>query len=384
MPVKFGLIYSDLFASYDFGVEHPLKPYRFVLPYKLMDAYGLLNYIDVYKPVQAAENDIALVHDTGYIDCVKSVSKAPELFIDDFPYIYGLGYGDNPIFKGMYDVACIHVGGTILGSEIVAKGEREHVFSIGGGFHHAMPTKASGFCIFNDIAIAIRRLQSKYNVKKIMYIDIDAHHADGVQNIFYTEQSVLTVSIHESGNFLFPGTGFVKECGTGAGKGFAINIPLPMGTDDNAYLYAFNTIVPSLAYAYKPEILFMQCGADAHYLDPLAHLSLTTFAYKKIYSAVHKLAHEVCDGKLIAVGGGGYDVGVLSRVFTLLVSELIEVPVTKPIPDSWKILYKKTTGSAIAPDMLEDRIDIEKRKFVFDEIKEVVETIKKDLFKYHK
>jgi acetoin utilization protein AcuC len=236
------------------------------------------------------------------------------------------------------------VGGTLAGVDAVMTGKVQHAWNPGGGFHHAHPDRASGFCIFNDVAIACRYLQSRYKVKRILYVDIDVHHADGVQDIFYAESGVLTVSFHESGEFLFPGTGFQEEFGEGEGRGYAVNLPLPPYTLDEHYLRAFEAIVPPIVQAYRPEVIVAQNGVDAHYQDELGHMALTTRTYAELAGRLHRLAHESAHGRLIAVGGGGYSYLSVPRCWSLIFGELAGVEVQDSIPAEWQRLFKQVTG----------------------------------------
>ncbi|HZD59851.1 MAG TPA: acetoin utilization protein AcuC, partial [Anaerolineae bacterium] len=239
-------------------------------------------------------------------------------------------------FPGMHEASSLVVGSSILAADLVMSGGAEHAINIAGGLHHALSDRASGFCIYNDPACAMAHASRAYGAR-IAYVDVDAHHGDGVQRAFYDRSDILTISLHESGRFLFPGTGFTDEIGSGKGEGYAVNIPLDPGVYDDLYLRAFNEIVPPLVKAFKPDLLVSQNGCDTHYTDPLAGLSLTTNAYEQIYSKIHELAHEVCGGRLVALGGGGYRVyEVVPRAWSLLSAELACVDLDNAIPDAWR------------------------------------------------
>ncbi len=222
-------------------------------------------------------------------------------------------------------------------------GRLSHSFNPSGGLHHAHPERASGFCIFNDPAIVIAYLKSKHRLKRIVYLDIDAHHGDGVMYGYYDDPAVLDIDFHESGNFLFPGTGFSEETGRGDGRGLKLNIPLPPSTGDQAYLEAFRDIVPSSVRDFKPEIILVQCGADGHIDDRLAHLRLTTHVYSEVVGQMHRLAHELCDGRLLLFGGGGYTLANVPRVWTVAFSGLAEKSLDDIIPAQWSKEFEEST-----------------------------------------
>ncbi|MBV9121454.1 MAG: acetoin utilization protein AcuC, partial [Chloroflexi bacterium] len=280
--------------SYDFGPTHPLQPVRVELAVELMRAYGLLDLpnVELIAPRPASDIELQLIHSAEYIDAIRRAGSSGDtaLCVPE----YGLGPGDNPVFAGMHEASALVAGGSIVAADYVMRGSGRHAFSIAGGLHHAMAGRASGFCVYNDASIAIEHLRSRYGTR-VMYLDTDAHHGDGVQAAFYASPDVLTVSFHESGRYLFPGTGFVNEIGTGPGSGFAVNVPLPPGTADNGYRHAFDEVVPRLARAFKPDVIVNQNGADAYRDDPLAHLRTSSGFYAHVAESVHALAHELCD-----------------------------------------------------------------------------------------
>jgi acetoin utilization protein AcuC len=220
-------------------------------------------------------------------------------------------------------------------------GGLSHAFNPSGGLHHAHPERASGFCIFNDPAVVIAHLKSRYNLKRIVYLDIDAHHGDGVMYGYYDDPSVLDIDFHESGNFLFPGTGFPDELGKGEARGLKLNIPLPPSTGDEAYLDAFEQIVPDALKKFRPEIILVQCGADGHIDDRLAHLRLTTKVYNEVVGQMHDLAHDLCNGRLLLFGGGGYTLANVPRVWTVAFSTLAGVKPSDEIPSEWSKEFEK-------------------------------------------
>ena len=256
----------------------------------------------------------------------------------------------------------------------------DHAFSPAGGLHHAHPTRASGFCIFNDPAIVVAHLKQTYHVEKILYLDVDAHHGDGIMYGFYSDPSLLDIDFHEDGRFLFPGTGFPHETGKGEAKGLKVNIPLLPLTGDRPYLRAFHEIVPKMVRSYKPEVVLMQCGVDAHFDDRLANLQLTTKCYEEMVDTVHSLAHEVSDGRLLLLGGGGYSLSSVARCWTLALAKMAETELKDEIQQTWRELYEELSGEE-APDRLRDPVrqveekpdaSLENVEKTLDEVKESI------------
>ena len=332
-----GVVYSDAFQQYDFGPTHPLKPTRLKLTYELMQATGLLKSpnIKVVEPRLASQEELRLFHDQDYLDLVKGADKTGTGFLDN---------GDTPAFKGCYQASALATGASLKAVEMVMSGEVTHAINISGGLHHAHPGRASGFCIFNDPAISIAYLKKKYGLKRILYLDVDAHHGDGVMYGFYSDGGVLDIDFHEDGHHLFPGTGFTEEIGEGTGAGYKINVPLPPFTDDEPYLSSFREIVPNAVRKYNPEILLLQCGADAHANDLLAHLQLTTKSYVEIVKVVRELALEVADGRLVVFGGGGYNPANVARTWTLVAASLVDQPMPGGSPQVWQKLFEALVG----------------------------------------
>ena len=271
--MKTAFVYSDAFARFDYGSRHPLKPFRLKLAYELIRACGLLGSPDprLVEASPARGDELRTFHAPDYLDALaasNSGSPAPGA------ERYGLGPGDNPVFPGMYDWSALIAGASFLAADLVDSGEAAAAFNIAGGLHHAMASRASGFCYINDPVLAIRRLVDRG--RKVAYIDIDAHHGDGVQEAFYGTDRVLTISLHESGNYLFPGTGSEHETGRGAGAGSSVNVHLPPETDDELFTRAFRAVVPPLIESFRPDIVVSQLGVDTFRSDPLAHLNVTT------------------------------------------------------------------------------------------------------------
>jgi acetoin utilization protein AcuC len=303
------LIYSDKLASVEYSPTHPFKPSRARQMYDLLVRYSLIyeNNQSIVEHKILDDEMLYLFHTRDYIETLKKCESgqlSPECLN------YGLGTSDNPLFKGLFDFSMRASGGTFLGAELLINNEARFALNPIGGFHHAMRDRAGGFCYINDIVIAIKYMLQ--HVDRVAYIDIDVHHGDGVQNAFYDDNRVLTISIHESGHTLFPGTGFEQEIGEGGGFGYNINVPLMIHSDDEVYLKAYEEILPPVLTAYKPDILFVQIGGDAHRDDPLANLNITTNAYDKMVKSLNTLAP-----KILAAGGGGYNLFKTSAIWAL-------------------------------------------------------------------
>lgn len=328
---------SELWAR-GHGPEHPLKPERLKRTYELLQAYRAFEADGLLVPPRLATNEeLCLFHTPEYVAAVESLSRGESRFN---PARYNFGPGDNPIFPGMYETEALKVGAALVAMELVLSGDVEVAFSFSGGLHHAGPARASGFCVFNDAAVLIHALLRRG--LRVAYVDIDVHHGDGVQWAFYESDQVLTISLHESGLYLFPGTGFTGEIGVGPGRGYAANLPLAPFTDDEVYLWAFREIVPPLVAAFGPDIVVSQLGTDTHYLDPLAHLCLTTKGYEAVVSEIKAL-----DPRWIALGGGGYSLDVVPRAWTLAYGVMLG----RDFPDELPPAYAREYG----PERLRDR-----------------------------
>lgn len=348
MTGKSALVYSEELLKYDFGPFHPLKPERLSLTFELIKALGLLDTSgsSLRSPRIATLEEILLFHTPSYVKQVQEASKKGTGRFD---------LGDTPAFKGCYEVSCLVAGATLKAIDLVMTDGFEHTFSPGGGLHHAHKDRASGFCIFNDAAIGIAYLKNHYGLKRIMYVDVDAHHGDGVMYGFYKDPGLLDVDFHEDGHYLFPGTGQTTEIGEDPAKGLKINLPLPPFTSDRTFIYAFNRLVPKLAAKFKPEFVILQCGADAHREDGLAHLGLTTATYENVTSLIHEIAHRFCAGRLVALGGGGYNLSSTSRCWSIVYSRLIEAKCAEDIPLAWKTYFESIVKDK-APHTLHDII----------------------------
>ncbi len=351
------VLWSDELLQYDLGATHPMAPGRLSLTMALARDLGLLSRPNVATaaPSPAPDSVLELVHDPAYIAAVRGAWRPP--FASLLAGV-GLGGADNPVFERMHAASALIAGGTVDAARAVRSGAAQHAVNLAGGLHHAMPARASGFCVYNDSAVAIAELLAD-GVRRVAYVDVDAHHGDGVEAAFYHDPRVLTISLHESGYTAFPGTGFPTEMGGGAAEGHAVNVALPPDTGDAGWLRAFHAVVPPLLRAFEPEILVTQLGCDSHRLDPLAHLDLTVDAHRATYQALHALAHEVSGGRWVAVGGGGYEVvRVVPRSWTHLLAEIGGAPLDPELetPQVWRELVARTTGLP-APVSLTDGAD---------------------------
>jgi acetoin utilization protein AcuC len=298
------LVYSPALLECALPAEHPMNPRRLRLAMDLLQDLGLFAPDEVMPPRPATVDELRLVHGQGYLDLVRRSSEAG--YPVDGADLFGLGTEDNPVYPGLHDAAALIVGGAVAAAERIAAGELDHAFHPAGGLHHAHRSRASGFCVYNDAAVAIAVLENRYDLR-VAYVDIDAHHGDGVQFAFYDDPDVLTISFHETGRFLFPGSGEVLEQGVNDGCGYAVNVPLEPYTDDDSFLEALRAVVPPLLAAFRPDFLVTQHGCDGHRLDAMSDLGYTTRSYEEATTLLHRLAHELCGGRWLALGGGGYE-----------------------------------------------------------------------------
>ncbi|MHA2393837.1 MAG: acetoin utilization protein AcuC [Promethearchaeota archaeon] len=357
MVEKVGLVYTEEYQKYNFGKDHPLRPLRLKLTYSLMDMLGLLENerLDILEPRMATKEELERVHAPKYIEIIKKLSEDPSDKTMP-PYIYGLGPGDNPIFKGMYEASSLISGGSIIAADKVWNDDDFKVgFNPAGGLHHALRDKASGFCIFNDIAVAIHHLKKIKKDIRIAYVDIDCHHGDGVQWLFYNDPNVLTVSYHQDGRFLFPGTGFVSETGEGRGKGYSLNFPLIPGTNNKSFIKLFRKTAPGILDAYSPDLLMTQLGVDTYFDDPLTQMGFSLSVYRDIAQTLKTCAREYCQNKWVALGGGGYLMSVVPRAWTLFLAKMLDVELINELPDNWIKEVKKEVPYEDLPYRLWDR-----------------------------
>ena len=366
-------IYEPARATIEPGALNIVQPSRLQYVFELLGSYGAFKLpgSHLISPREVSESELLSYHTREYIEAVRGISRGDRRFN---PNHYNFSeHGDNPPYPGMYEAAIAAVGGSLAGAELIVQEKVDAAFSAIGGLHHAEPHCASGFCIFNDIAIAINYLLGRD--LRIAYIDIDAHHGDGVQRAFYATDQVLTISIHESGHSLFPGTGDTGEIGEGAGEGYSVNIPLAAYTDDDTYLWTFREVVPPLVERFSPDVIVTQLGCDSHYLDPLTHLSLTTQGYTAVVKEMRALSRP-----WLAIGGGGYDVSVAARSWTLAYGIMMDTDWSNDIPADYQELY----GIKQLRDVEGPNLNTAARTHARHFAQKGVEEIKRLVFPYHK
>lgn len=354
-------VWDEDLRFYDFGPGHPLSPIRTVLAYKLIESFGVLPAAGAHiidsVPLATVEQ-LKLVHTEAYIEAVQLASDGT----GNRNLMRGLGTDDVPIFADMHVAASRVVGASLAAAQAVASGEALHAVNIAGGLHHAMPDRAAGFCVYNDVAVVIAWLLTQ-GYERVGYIDVDVHHGDGVQEAFYNDPRVMTISIHESGRTLYPGTGRAQEAGGPNARGTSVNIALPAGTFDDGWLRAFDAVVPTVLQAFRPQIIVSQHGCDSHRDDPLAHLNLTVDGQRASYLRIHELAHEMCAGRWLAYGGGGYEwIQVVPRAWTHLTAIAAGNPidVAASVPNDWRVLVQAALGQE-APTVMGDGVLINPR-----------------------
>jgi acetoin utilization protein AcuC len=326
--------YTEALLQYEFKDDHPLKPDRLTLTYRLSEELGLLKHVNLIEPTMPTREDLETFHSPGFIDAViesgDTLASKPK---------FGLGTMDNPVFHNLYDAAARYVGATLDAMKAMMNGSSK-AFVISGGLHHAHESMASGFCIFNDIVVAVKHLQ-KQRAAKVLYLDIDAHHGDGVQNAFFGSKDVLTISIHQHGQTLFPGSGYTHENGSGDGVGYSVNVPVLPGAGSEELIQTFDEIVVPLFDAFQPDLLVTQLGVDAHFLDPLAQLSYSTVGYEHVLRNLKKMSEKTCDIGWLAVGGGGYHPVNVARLWSLFLSFMLDKNVPTEMPESYVQLCRE-------------------------------------------
>jgi len=362
--MRTAFIYSDEFASYNYGAGHPMRPLRLRLTYELIKAYNLLDLPDteLIRARKATHEEVLSFHTPDYI---KTLEYANFGNLPKDGGRYGLGYGDNPVFHGVYDWSLYSTGASVQAAQLVSSGKVDIAFNICGGLHHAMKDRASGFCYLNDAVIAIKYLLNLG--KRVAYVDIDAHHGDGVQTAFYDTDRVLTISLHESGHYLFPGTGFSNEIGVGRGRGYSINLPCPPEADDEVFVKGFEEIVPPFIERFKPDVLVAQLGVDTFRTDPITHLNLTTNGFEQMIRDFKSL-----NLPWVALGGGGYNLSNVTRGWTLAWAIMNDIELPERIPDSFITIAK---GYGITEENLRDKpfgLNPEKRNRIWREVEEDV------------
>lgn len=351
------LLFDPGELDYDFGPDHPMQPRRLIALMDLLERCGLWQSGEQQKrlPLRAATiEELGLVHTPDYIAAVQQLSISEAIRIskeeraarESLALKYGFGDGDTPALPGMHEVAARIAGGTLValsaimglpeGGMFASEEDRPlHVFHPAGGFHHAWAERASGFCVYNDISIAIAHIL-RATEAKVLYIDFDAHHGDGVQRSFYDDPRVMTVSFHETGRYLFPGTGDILELGNGSGRGYSVNIPLEPFTEDDSYIEAMNSLLPPLALSFAPDVIVSAHGCDTHAWDPLTHLELTLRGIQAQIKLVHQLAHSYCQGRWVALGSGGYDpYRVVPRAWGMLWADMSGQALPEHLPEEW-------------------------------------------------
>jgi acetoin utilization protein AcuC len=353
MDDRAAVVFDERLTDYDFGPSHPMAPVRVKLTMALAEELGVLEGLDVVSARPATEHELLSVHTPDYVERVINLSKHPTH--TDAPH--GLGTEDNPVFRGMHDASALIAGASLEAARLVWTGERKRAINVSGGLHHAMPGRASGFCVYNDVAMGIQWMLD-HGAKKIVYIDVDAHHGDGVQAIFYHDPRVLTISLHESPQTLFPGTGYSTETGAEGAEGSAINVPLPPGTSDAGWLRAFHAVVPAIVREFGPEVIVSQHGCDSHMDDPLTNLMLSVDGQRASYLAVRDLAEEITGGRWLATGGGGYAVvDVVPRAWGHLLAIVSgnPLPPETETPEGWRRAVEQLRGQPAPTRMTDGR-----------------------------
>ncbi|MBN2062628.1 MAG: acetoin utilization protein AcuC [Deltaproteobacteria bacterium] len=369
--------YSADIGRFDFGINHPFKPERLIKTYELCDRYGVINYLwmDVRKPEPLDSSLLYLFHEPGYIDLLKKASMG-DVSLEMLGR--GLGTDDTPILKGIYEWSLQAAGGSYMAIESLINGKAQVAFNLSGGFHHAMPGNAEGFCYINDIVIAIKSALNDSPGLRVAYIDIDAHHGNGVQHAFYNTPEVLFISLHETGKELYPWSGFETETGEGDGEGFTINIPLEPGTDDEVYDLVFKNGVLPVLEAFGPDLAVIELGADTLISDPLTHLKLTNNGYQEAVKGVR----DICP-KILGLGGGGYDIFRTSRCWTLAWALMNYVD---PVDEFAGLVGGMMFGPEMEVGSLYDnpyKTKGEIKEKALDEARRVLSYIKKNIFPIH-
>jgi acetoin utilization protein AcuC len=343
------LVFGPRSTTYDFGPGHPLTPRRFGPAIDLLRAVGAE---PGQAPEPASDEELRWSHSRRYIETVKRFSETPYGWAEA-----GIGEGgDDPPFAGMHEAAAAVAGGSVRAMEAILRGDVEHAFHPGGGLHHAMRDRASGFCIYDDVALAIAR--ARLDGLRVLYLDFDVHHGDGVQAIHWNDPGVLTFSIHESGRYLFPGTGFAWEVGAGEAAGTVVNVPLEPETGEVAWWSIVSSLVPDLAAAFSPDIIVSQHGCDTHATDPLAHINGSTTMIGRAARLVDELAHRWTGGRWLATGGGGYGVyRVVPRSWSHVWLAAAHRDVPAALPTEWRERWSTEAaryGDRSLPETLDD------------------------------
>ena len=368
-------VYSSELEKYPYPAGCPFNTHRVKLTRKIIQSIGLLSGENVseIEPEPADRMVLKKFHTARYLRALKTSSDGK---FDSESFLMGIGSPDCPVFRGMYEASALACGGTLAGADLIISGKADVVFNPSGGLHHAGPEKASGFCYINDVALACTVLAQAG--KRVLYLDVDVHHGDGVADAFYGRSDVMTISFHETGRVLFPGTGFEDEIGSGTGKGYCVNVPVPVGTYDAAYMKAYKSIAVPLIEKFNPDVFVFELGADGLAGDPLGHLQLTNNTYAKIISSLLSFGKPI-----LATGGGGYNIENTVRAWAL----------------AWSVLcsddpeFDLSFGSSGAMVGITDRqgglrdkelvATTEQSDMVIPAIKSTIESVKKNVFSYH-
>lgn len=363
MPGSALFVHHEQAMNYRFHDSHPFHPIRLELTMDLLQELGALTPQQMHLSRPATDEELLWIHQPAYVEAVKQLSRPnPEADWITRGEQFGLLDEDTPYFPGMHEAAAWVVGGTITAVEAVLSGSTTHALHLGGGLHHALSAKAAGFCVYNDAAVAIDYARRKYGAR-VLYVDTDVHHGDGVQWSFYSDPDVCTYSIHETGKYLFPGTGFLPERGEHQGYGACMNLPLQPYTEDASWMECFEESIRRLAAHFRPDVIVSLHGCDAHALDPLSHMHCSMAIYRDMPAILHELAHTYCEGRWVAMGGGGYDFWrVVPRAWSLLWLEMSDHPLIAslrrnpllPLPQAWINRWQPQTPFQLPAAWLDD------------------------------
>lgn len=362
--MSIALVYDPALEAYRFGLNHPMQPDRFSRAVGLMRQWGLLAQESsadagsaasararIVRPQPDVRDELLLAHTPEYIAAVRQADQDPGTADPG----YGLGPGDTPAFPGMHRAASLTVGATLAATRLVVTGEALRAFSPAGGLHHAHRDRAAGFCIYNDCVIGIERAVREHPGLRVAYVDIDAHHGDGVQEAFYERADVLTLSVHESGSYLYPGTGHPRELGEGPGRGSSLNVALPPYADDECYRQVLERAIAPAVRTFAPDMIFLQGGADTHRADPLTHLALTVAGYVHLIRGIVTLANEVCEGRLVMAGGGGYEpYSAVPRMWACAMALLLGSEIPAAVPQEWLLQARRHVPQACSQTLAEE------------------------------
>ncbi|WP_026421551.1 acetoin utilization protein AcuC [Actinokineospora inagensis] len=349
MRADAAVVWDPALLGYDMGGDHPFNPIRLQLTMRLSQALGVLDGVEFVVPEAADDVELGRVHRPDYVAAVREAPMA------SWDVGHGLGTADNPVFDRMHAASALVVGGSLAAARRIVDGA-DRAVNLAGGLHHAMPDRAAGFCVYNDCAVAISWLLDN-GVDRVAYLDVDVHHGDGVQTVFYNDPRVLTISLHQHPATLWPGTGSVTELGGPNAQGSAVNIPFLPGTRDAAWLRAFHATVPSLLEVFKPQVLVTQCGVDTHVEDPLADLALSVDGHREIYRTMRDLAQTYAGGKWLVTGGGGYELlRVVPRSWTHLLATVLDrdLPVDTAVPVEWATAVRQVAPNVVLPSTMGD------------------------------